>query len=168
MSYVNHFKHADDMVAHLQKLMPTISDPLLRAKYVGFVAVVAVTVYELALKEIFIEFGRSKHKVLGHFTEKHFERINGRIKIKMLQDDYIERFGDKYLKRFKKYLDKKSKTYFMTYHRDIKNSYSNIITWRNDFAHEGNTNSTATFDEVVMAYEDGKEVIHCLASSMHR
>jgi len=168
MSYDSHFRHADDVVTHLSGLMPTITDPLLRAKYVGFVAVVAVTVYELALKDIFINFGHSKHKVLGNFTEKHFSRINGRIKINIIKDDYISRFGDKYIKSFNKNLEARTVEYFRSERRDIKSSYSNIITWRNDFAHEGNINSTTTFEEVVNAYNDGKEVLHCLARSMKR
>ena len=52
MPYLDHFQHADDVVTHLNSVVPTIPDPLLRAKYVGFVSVAAVTVYELAIKEI--------------------------------------------------------------------------------------------------------------------
>ncbi len=79
MAYANHFRHADDVIAHLNTVVPTITDPLLVAKYSGFAAVAAVTVYELAIKEIFCEFGRRKHKILGNFTESYFDRINGRI-----------------------------------------------------------------------------------------
>jgi len=168
MSYASHFKHADDVIAHLDTVMPTISNPLLEAKYVGFVSVAAVTVYEQALKEIFIDFSRKKHKVLGNFTESYFYRINGKIKIKVIHDEYLAKFGDKYQRRFKKNLDNFSKSYLATNRRDFKSSYSNLITWRNDFAHEGKINSTTTYREVVQAYEDGKEVIHCLAKTMTR
>lgn len=64
MPYVDHFQHADNVVEHLNGIVPTIADPLLQAKYLGFVSVVAVTVYELAIKTIFIEFAQHKHKVL--------------------------------------------------------------------------------------------------------
>lgn len=168
MSYSNHFQHADDVIAHLNTVMPTIANPLLQAKYVGFVSVAAVTVYEMALKEIFIEFSRKKHKVLGHFTEAYFHRINGKIKIKIIHDEYIAMFGDKYQKKFKKNLEGISRAYLTLHRRDLKSSYSNLITWRNDFAHEGKINSTTTYNEVVKAYEDGKQVIHCLAKSMAR
>ena len=50
----------------------------------------------------------------------------------------------------------------------MQNSYVNMITWRNDFAREGKMNSTTTYAEVVQAYQDGKEVIHCLARTMTR
>ncbi len=168
MAYSDHFLHADDIITHLNGIVPTIADPLLTAKYVGFVSVAAVTVYELALKEIFIEFALKKHKVLGHFTKSYFNRINGRIKLKVIKEDYISRFGNKYDVKFQKNIEKKCRDYFLLNHRDIRNSYANLITWRNDFAHEGKINSTTTYNEVVQAYEDGKEVIHCLAESMTR
>ncbi len=168
MSYANHFKHADDVVNHLNSVVPTLTDPLLQAKYVGFVAIAAVTVYELAIKDVFIEFGAKKHKVLGVFTESYFDRINGRIKVKVIKDDYIKRFGGRYKSRFEKNLEIISSAYLQKNKRDIKSSYSNLITWRNDFAHEGKISTTATYSEVVQSYEDGKEIIHCLAKTMVR
>jgi hypothetical protein len=47
-------------------------------------------------------------------------------------------------------------------------SYSNLILWRNNFAHVGNVPATATYAEVTQSYEDGKFVIHALAASMVR
>lgn len=168
MSYANYFRHADDVISHLNTVMPNISDPLLRVKYIGFVSVTIVTTYEQAVKEIFIDFAKRKNKVLGTFTESYFSRINGKIKIKVIHDDYISRFGEKYQKRFNKNLQKASKLHLQQNKRDIRSSYTNMITWRNDFAHEGKMNSTTTYAEVVQAYEDGKEVIHCLAQTMTR
>lgn len=168
MPYQDHFKHADDLVAHLNGVVPTIADPLLQAKYIGFVSVAAVTVYELAVKQIFIDFAAKKHKVLGHFTESFFERINGRIKLPVVKDEYIDRFGERYTNRFKKNIEVFSKNYLAKHKRDIRSSYANLITWRNDFAHEGKLNATATYGEVIQAYEDGKEVIRCLAETMVR
>ncbi len=65
MSYQNHFTHADDVIAAINAAMPGINDPLAKAKFVGFISVAAVTVYEQAIKSIFIEFGEKKHKVMG-------------------------------------------------------------------------------------------------------
>lgn len=168
MTYLTHFKHADDVIAHLNVMVPTITDPLLRLKYTGFVAVVAITVYELAIKEIFISFAKKKHPLLGNFTESFFEKINGRIKTQVIQTDYIARYGDKYVIKFKKKLDDTTATYLKSHRRDIKNSYANLILWRNEFAHEGRLNTNATYTDVVQAYEDGKEIIRCLSESMAR
>ena len=168
MAYSDHFKHADDIVNHLNMILPSITDPLLKVKYVGFVTVAAVTVYELAIKEIFIEFSHKKHKILGNFTENYFSRINGRIKTDDIKKEYLSKFGDKYLNKFKKNLDSTSQAHLRLHKRDIKNAYANLITWRNDFAHEGKVNTTATYAEVIQAYEDGKVVIKCLAEAMAR
>jgi hypothetical protein len=78
MPYADHFKLADDLISHLTPVVRGITDPFLASRYAGFVAVTAVTVYELAVKEILCTFGESKHSVLGNFTRSYFDRINGR------------------------------------------------------------------------------------------
>lgn len=111
MSYIAHFKHADDIVAHLNTVVPTVTDPLLSAKYVGFVSIASVTVYEVTIKDIFITFAKNKHNILGEFTESFFQRINGRIGIDTIKKDYVRRFGAKYLNKFEKNLDSATQIY---------------------------------------------------------
>ena len=98
MSYADHFKLADDLISHLNPKVTSITDHFLASRYVGFVSVAAATVYELAVKEIFCSFGESKHVVL---------RLNGRIKYKVLHEEYVYFFGDKYVRRFKKAIEKR-------------------------------------------------------------
>ena len=108
MAYVDQFQHADDIVTHLNSIVRQIgtTNPLLAAKYTGFVSIAGVTVYELAIKDIFTEFARKKHKTFGHFVDEHFNRINGRIKLQVIRDDYISRFGKKYKERFERKIQK--------------------------------------------------------------
>lgn len=168
MPYSDHFKLADDMIAHLNTVIATVSDPWITSRYIGFVAVAAVTVYELAIKDIFIEFCTNKHKVFGSFSRSHFERINGRIKSKTIRDEYIRWFGEKYVNRFNRIIDQAEQESLRNNRISIRSSYGNIITWRNEFAHAGIVPSTVTYLEVVNSYEAGKEVIHCLAKTMRR
>lgn len=168
MDYAQHFQHADEIIEHLTPLVIGAKNPLLEAKYTGFLTVAAVTTYELAVKSIFISFAQSKHKVLGSFTESHFNRINGRIKIENIRNDYVRKFGDKYLKKFNNNLKKTGSLYLRNNQREITSSYDNLITWRNDFAHEGRIRAKSTFAEATRAYNDGKKVIECLAESMRR
>jgi len=168
MTYQTNFKHADDVIAHLNTVIPSITDPLLQAKYTGFAAVVAVTVYEVAIKDILIKFAQKKHKILGNFTEIYFERINGKIKTKVIQEEYLPKFGTKYVNKFKKKIDEAAQVYLATHRRDIRSAYANLILWRNDFAHEGKFSTNATYAEVVQSYEDGKEIIRCLYEAMVR
>jgi hypothetical protein len=93
---------------------------------------------------------------------------NGRISLKNIKEDYCPRFGDAYVARFKKRMDAAAEQHLLAHHRDARSSYGNLIVWRNDFAHEGRAPATATFAEVVQAYEDGKLVIHTLATAMTR
>lgn len=154
------------MISHLDSVVGGITDPFISSRYVGFVAVAAVTVYELAIKDIFYEFAKMKHNVFGNFVFKHFERINGRIKLDNLRRTYIERFGIQYLVRFDTKLDVLDNISIHRGDGSIKETYNNIITWRHQFAHAGKIPSTATYEEVTKAYSNGKGVIHCLAKTM--
>ena len=168
MPYYDHFTLADDVISHLDSIMSSISDPFIQSRYVGFVAVTATTVYELAIKDIFCEFGEKKHKVLGSFIRSYFDRINGKIKIDSIRNEYVKRFGDKYVEKFKEKLDRSEQHWLRTKKVSIKSSYNNIIEWRNEFAHAGKIPSTVTYNEITQSYIIGKEVIKCLAESMHR
>lgn len=168
MLYTDHFQLADDYIAHLDTVLGSISDPFVKSRHTGFLAVSAVTVYELAIKTIFCDFARGKHKVLANFTHAYFDRINGRIKIEVLRDDYIKKFGEKYILRFQKKLDFKEKEILRAHGASVRSNYSNIIIWRNEFAHAGNIPTTATYDEVKKAYHYGKHVLHCLDATMKR
>jgi hypothetical protein len=168
MAYTEHFKLADDLIAHLTPAVAQIRDPFIASRYVGFVAVAAVTVYELAIKEILCTFGEKKHAVLGNFARSYFDRINGRIKYKILHEEYVASFGDKYVRRFRKKVQEREEHTLRSTRKSILTSYDNIITWRHQFAHEGRVPTSATYQEAVDAYRAGKEMIECLANSMQR
>ena len=68
MAYTDHYILADGVITHLNGVVAGLTDQFLVSRYIGFVSVSAVTVYELAIKEIFTSFGEKKHKVLGQFT----------------------------------------------------------------------------------------------------
>lgn len=167
MSYQNHFDHADEVFRHLSSFIHDI-DPILAAKYMGFAAVACITVYELAIKEILIEFSRKKHVVLGILSESMLGKINGRIVVDDIRNSYIKKFGVKYLDKFNKELKSTRDVFLSQNRRDITTSYNNLVLWRNQFAHNGVFPTQPTFDELYQNYEDGKEIIHCLFRSMKR
>lgn len=168
MAYADHFKLTDDLIAHLDPVLAALNDPFIESRYTGFLSVSAVTVFELAIKEIFREFARRKHKVLENFTSEYFERINGRIKIGAVKDDYVKKYGSKYVDRFDKRLSACEAEFLRSHGCSLKASYGNLLEWRNEFAHEGRVPRNATYREVKKSYELGKEVIRCLAESMRR
>jgi hypothetical protein len=168
MAYRSHFAHADSIIAHLGSLRGPSLDPLLEAKYVGFVAVACVTVFEMAVKEILVSFANKKHAILGNVIRTRCERMNGRIQLDMLKQDYVLPFGDKYRNKLDRQVTSCVNAGLQTKRRDIRVSYKNIILWRHDFAHSGAVTGNATWAEVVQAYDDGKEIIDCLNRALTR
>ena len=168
MPYSDHFKLTDDLILHLDPILAGLHDPFIESRYTGFLAVSAVTVLELAMKTIFCEFASAKHKVLGNFCAQYFDRINGRIGFDPIKKDYLGKFGKKYQERFERRINQVERHRLQTQGVSIKASYGNLITWRNEFAHEGNVPANASYAEVKRAYECGKEVMHCLAACMRR
>lgn len=168
MAYADHFKLADDLVAHLKGTVGALGDPFLESRYAGFVAVVAVAVYELAIKDIFVGFAEKKNTAFGVFVRKHFDRISGRIKTDTIRHEYVPSFGARYERRYKLRESELERDYLRNHGKSVLSAYNNLIQWRHTFAHEGQVPSTATFNEVVDAYEVGKEVIHCLDMVMRR
>lgn len=166
MPYTDRFIATDNLIAQLRPVIGAINDAAILSSYAGFLSVSSVTVFELAIKDIFIEFASKKHKVFGVFAEKIFKQINGRIKLPDLRDKHIRTFGDNYLKKFDKILKAREQAVLTASHTSISTLYSNIILCRHEFVHQGNT--TLTTNEVINSYELGKEVIHCLNDTMRR
>ncbi len=162
------FTISDDIFDHLKTVVPQLDDLYLSSKYAGFAAVSAVAVFELNVKQIIFSFCKKKHHVFGDFAERQFDRINGRIKLDNLSKDYTKAFGEKYELKWKRKIDDAENKFLEKERRSLKNSYTNIINWRNEFAHSGRVPPFATFDEVLQAYGDGKLVIECFGTSLTR
>ena len=166
MAYANRFINTDNLIIHLSSILNPTTNPAISSNYIGFLSVSAVTVYELAIKDIFKDFAIKKNKSFGFFVDSHFEKINGRIKLDNLKNEHISAFGEKYLTRFKKSLDLREKNSITLRLGSIKAAYGNLITCRHSFVHEGIT--TLSLNEVINNYTLGKEVIHSLNLAMVR
>lgn len=166
MAYESRFNSTDILVSHLTPIICNLTDETIKSKYIGFLAVSAVTVYELSIKDIFIEFSKKKNPVFGFFINKHFNQINGRIKLDDLKNQYLKSFGEKYLNNFEKKLKIREKSILTNLRKDVRSSYSNLIICRHKYVHGDEI--TLTFNEVVDNYNVGKEVIHSLYEAMQR
>ena len=165
MRYSDFYKSTDELIAHLQPLISSY-DESTKTKYTGFLAVSAVTVYELAIKDVFVNFAKKKNRAFGSYVEHAFKRINGRIRINNLTD-YAKQFGIKYSNKFKKNIDKEDLIIIkLRRGYDLKNSYDNLLQCRHDFVHKNQVQ--LTFDNVVDYYIVGKTVIDCLYKAMQR
>lgn len=166
MPYTDRFIDTDNIIAHISTFIGTITDGAILSSYAGFLSVSSVTVYELAIKDIFSNFATLKGTAFGIFVDSHFERINGRIKLKNLKEEHISSFGIKYLNRFNRDLDAKEVASIAAGTGSIKSSYGNLIVCRHSFVHQGSP--TLTVNEIIQSYNRGKEVIHSLNAAMVR
>lgn len=166
MPYTDRFISTDNLITNLSPNIATITDAAILASYAGFLSVSSITVYELAIKDIFSDFATRKHLVFGHFVEKYLFRINGRIQINDLKSNQVKAFGNKYLQKFENSINQKEVTFLASHGRSMKSSYGNLITCRHEFVHQGNPTLTVT--EVIDNYNLGKEIIHSLFDSMKR
>ena len=166
MPYTDRFISTDNLITNLSPNIATITNTAILASYAGFLSVSSITVYELAIKDIFSDFASKKHLVFGHFVEKYLSRINGRIQINDLKSNQVKAFGNKYFQKFETSINRKEAAFLTSHGRSMKASYGNLITCRHEFVHQGNP--TLSVAEVIDNYNLGKEVIHSLFDSMKR
>lgn len=166
MSYLDRFVATDNLIAHLSPIVSAIADASIKANYAGFISVNAVTVYELAIKDLFCDFARKKNPVFCVFVEKHFKRINGKVGIDDLKGQHIVLFGDKYLKKFETKLKNREQIVFVRDRKNVRTNYSNLILCRHKYVHGGTP--TLSFEEVIDYYNTGKEIIYSIEEAMKR
>jgi hypothetical protein len=162
MSYKNIFIETNYIFDKTFESLESVKDEQLKAYYVGFLTVSAITAFELSIKQILIDFSKNQNSIFGNFMENYFIRLNGRIKY----DDIIKEIGNfniSYKEEFKEELKKKNRS-FEVDNKDIIVSYNNLVLARHKFVHEGKIN--LTINEVVECYNLGKFFIECLFNTM--
>jgi hypothetical protein len=167
MPYLDKFVPTDNLILQLNPIITAVTDPDVRISYAGFLSVSAITVYELAIKEIFFDFSTRKNRVFGIFIEGHFARLNGKILFGDLRGKHINQFGDRYLNKFDRSLAiQEAASLAATPSISLKSQYNNLILCRHQFVHNGSP--TLTINEVIDCYNQGKKIIHCLDFAMRR
>ncbi len=168
MSFEDRFSQADDYLSHVDDVIISLADDFIVSRYLGFLAVSAVTAYELAIKDVLYRFADEKHRALGELARSKFERLNGQIKIKDIEDRHISCFGKKYRERFKRELKIVEEESLSNRLGSVRSSYGNLIVWRHQFVHQGTWPHTATYNDLRNSYVHGKAVIRCVDKSMRR
>ncbi len=168
MPFEDRFTLADDYLTHVDAVISSLPDDFIRSRYLGFLAISAVTAYELAIKDIVYRFSDQKHRALGQLARSKFDRLNGQIKLSDLRKRHIVCFGQKYCNRFDRELKSSEDASLAARTGSVKSSYGNLITWRHNFVHEGVWPNTATYGDLRSAYDHGKELIRCLDRAMQR
>lgn len=166
MAYTVHFQLVDDLITHLDQVVPVMTDPFITSRYTGFLAVSATSVLELAWKTIFSDFAHSQNPVFGRFCDHYFQKINGRIKLRHIKEDYLSKFGIQYQRRFSSRLEVRKRRFLRIERKCIVSSYGNLIEWRHQFAHQGILPPNASYGEVKEGYSSGKRILQCAATCL--
>lgn len=161
------FSNSDFVLSHLDGLVEN-ADDFIKSRYTGFVAVSAVTTFEVNIRRKLIAFCMAKHKVFGTFSEAMFEKTNARIRLEHIRTDYLERFGRRYLDRFNRRLKEVDSESLRNGTGSVVQSYQNLVKWRHDFVHEGTLPTYAGYTEARSAYQAGKRVVEVFYESLNR
>lgn len=162
MAYSDKFKDVDAVITGLTPIIPQMSADL-QSKIVGFLAVNAVTAFELAVKEILIDYANSRHTDYGHFVSEYLSRLNGRISIKDLKEE-LKKYGSQYAATFETKLVTKEQNVRKTGNVDMRSCYQNLLICRHTFVHSSGI--TLTISECIDNYKIGKNVIDALFDTM--
>lgn len=162
MAYTDKFKPADDLFATFTGTIGIYTDDF-KSKITGFLAVSAVTCYELAIKEILIDFAASRHSEFGNFMTNHLKRINGNIQIDNLKE-LIKNFESHYSSDYENQLKSCEASLPTNQKYAMRTNYKTLILCRHSFIHANNV--TLSFQECKDYYFLGKNVIKALSDTL--
>jgi hypothetical protein len=161
--HARHFALVDDVVEHFDDAVDGLG-PELASRYAGLFAVSSVAVLELALKDVVIGFAKSRDVVFGDYIETRYAQTNARIKLQHIREEHLKPFGSGYVARFNEYVSRAERLSLKWYRFSLIQRYSNLITCRHKFAHEGQ--ATCTYGDAKDGFAAGKVIISCLARSL--
>ena len=166
-SYQDKFNFAEDIIVHLDELVDNDPDDYIKSRYVGILVFTGVTAYELALKDIIISFSKNKNVVLGNFIETKINNNTFRLRKDDIRGDYLKPFGLVYDNKFKNLSARYESVINTKLKASMFEAYNNMISWRNDFAHDGLPPPNATYEEARAAYFIGKYLIRCVDRALN-
>jgi len=97
------------------------------------------------------------HVKFGNFTQRQFSRLNSRISISDLYG-YARNFDGSVHQRFSDLMSIYKERYQLALGIDPSRSYSQILSWRHDFAHAGIRNTTV--EEAFATHQLAKRVLY--------
>ncbi len=161
----NSARQVRSFISHLKTVAPKPAPDLLHARFAGFAAVSAVSNLEQATKDAFLAFAATRHADFEYFVRDVLESFNAQLKLKLLRERHVVRFGEKPLKRFDDLLSKCERRALKWGRVSLKASYGNLITWRHACAHKGYLQD-ATLSDVARAARAGEIVIRALCLAL--
>ncbi|TJZ92495.1 hypothetical protein FA743_06395 [Paracoccus gahaiensis] len=155
-----HFAKIDALVSEINAIVPAnggYQSVQFRADLAGLLVVAIAATYETCVKEIMSTYATAQHVKFGGFTGRQYRKLNSKVKVSDLKS-YCELFGPDICSTFRNRLKAKKKRILDSRGVNVEMSYEQILTWRHDFAHAWNRNTT--IEEAAMTHRAGKIILY--------
>lgn len=154
-----HLDRIEQMVSEMGQFVPVnvTGVTAFRADLAGLLVVSMAASYESCVKETLITYATRQHSAFGTFATNNYKKLNSRISISNLHS-YTKTFDGQVSLKFKEILSDRKKKIDARIGKDIEASYSQILSWRHDFAHAGIRNTT--IEEAAVTHHLAKRVLY--------
>lgn len=148
----------EELAREIEKLVPSSPKNItFRADLAGLLVVAIVASYESCVKETLTNFASRHHEKFGMFAQNHFKRLNSRIALSDLTT-YARTFDNSIHGRYGELLKQRKNRIDKKIGRDITAAYTQLLSWRHDFAHSGIRNTTV--EEALSTHILAKRVLY--------
>lgn len=140
------------------------TDPWVKSRFAGLIAVAATTEFELSVKATFISFCRTTNPLFGDFVQNKFKNLRGRIKVDGIKDEFLRHLGPEYSRCFQASLDVIVRNAKDRNDPDPVENYNILIENRHLFVHQGDL--ILSLENVCDYYRNGLLVMEALRDSL--
>lgn len=146
------------------KVVGNATDPWVKSRFAGLIAVAATTEFELSVKDTFVSFCRTTNPLFGDFVQNKFKNLRGRIKVDGIKDELLKHLGPEYCRTFQASLDELVRVAKERNDPDPVENYNTLIENRHGFVHKGDL--ILSLENVCDYYRNGLLVMEALRDSL--
>lgn len=128
-----------------------------RADLAGLLVVAIAASYESCVKETLMNYAHRHHAQFGNFAQNQYKKLNSRISLSDLYG-YAGTFDSGVHHRFGQLIKSRKAKLNARIGRDFTASYTQMLSWRHDFAHAGIRNTTV--EEALNTHRLAKRVLY--------
>ena len=155
-----HFRKVDEIGIAASRFVPieTRGAADFRAELAGLLTVTIASCYENCVKDVLVNYAARRHTDFEMFSRNEFSRLNSKISVSDLYR-VSQKFSPSIKENFKSLLQARSEALVRRVGVDPREKYSQILSWRHDYAHAGIKNTS--LEEALKFHSAAKRVLYC-------
>jgi hypothetical protein len=151
-------RRAEALALEIEAFVPnTARSVQFRADLAGLLVVSMAASYESCVKETLMNFAGRHLSQFGMFAQNQYRKLNSRISMADLYS-YASTFDNSVHQKFGQIIVARKAKLMTRIGKDFTKAYSQILSWRHDFAHAGIRNTT--IEEALMTHRLAKRVLY--------